>query len=58
MGYGKVIGYTSNGRMENLQVGRAERELLKGLNFQASQFIRAFQCVVEDMTHVIFPKLM
>lgn len=45
MGLGKVLGWNSSERMENLQVGRAETELLKDLNFHFGHFFRTFDCV-------------
>lgn len=45
MGLGKVLGWNSSERMENLQVGRVETELLKDLNFHFGHFFRTFDCV-------------
>jgi hypothetical protein len=44
----------SNGRNENLQVGRAEGELLKGLNFHARNLLWPSLCVRgHDSCHLL-----
>lgn len=45
IGLGKVLVCNSSERMENLQVGSAETELLKGLNFHFGHLFRIFHCV-------------
>lgn len=53
IGLGKVLVWNSSERMGNLQVGRAETELLKDLNFHFGHFFRTFDCVKRTSSKLI-----